>query len=40
MKKTSLCLALVGLLALGGQAAAVICTIDAVPASSLLLPYF
>jgi hypothetical protein len=40
MKKTTLCLALVGLLALGGQAAAVICTIDAVPASSLLLPYF
>jgi hypothetical protein len=40
MKKTTLCLALVGLLVLGGQAAAVICTIDAVPAASLLLPYF
>jgi hypothetical protein len=40
MKKTTLCLALVGLLALGGQAAAVICTIDAVPAATLLVPYF
>ena len=40
MKKTALSLALVGLLALGGQAAAVICTIDAVPAATLLLPYF
>jgi hypothetical protein len=40
MKKTALTLALVGLLALGGQAAAVICTIDAVPGSTLLLPYF
>jgi hypothetical protein len=40
MKKTSFCLALAGLLALGGEAAALICTIDAVPASSLLLPYF
>jgi len=40
MKKTALSLALVGLLALGGQAAAVICTIDQVPAATLLLPYF
>ncbi|HEV3072977.1 MAG TPA: hypothetical protein VHB47_01060 [Thermoanaerobaculia bacterium] len=40
MKKTAVTLALVGLLALGGQAAAVICTIDAVPAATLLLPYF
>jgi hypothetical protein len=29
-----------GLLALGGQALAVICTIDDVPAATLLLPYF
>jgi hypothetical protein len=40
MKKTAVTLALLGLLALGGQAAAVICTIDQVPASTLLLPYF
>jgi hypothetical protein len=40
MKKTALCLALMGLLALGGQAFAVICTIDDVPAATLLLPYF
>src|SRR5947209_4785499 len=40
MKKTALCLALLGLLALGGQALAVICTIDEVPAATLLLPYF
>jgi hypothetical protein len=40
MKKTALSLALLGLLALGGQAVAVICTIDAVPAATLLLPYF
>jgi len=40
MKKTALCLALLGLLALGGQAVAVICTIDDVPAATLLLPYF
>jgi len=40
MKKTALSLALLGLLALGGQAAAVICTIDQVPAATLLLPYF
>ena len=40
MKKTALCLALLGLLALGGQAFAVICTIDDVPAATLLLPYF
>jgi len=40
MKKTALCLALLGLLALGGQALAVICTVDDVPAATLLLPYF
>src|SRR5499426_2625771 len=40
MKKTAVCLALLGLLALGGQALAVICTIDDVPAATLLLPYF
>jgi hypothetical protein len=40
MKKLSLCLALFGLLGLGGQAFAVIGTIDDVPAATLLLPYF
>jgi hypothetical protein len=40
MKKTAICLALVGLLALGGQAIAEIGTIDDVPAATLLLPYF
>src|SRR5579864_4550250 len=40
MKKTALSLALLGLLALGGQAGAVICTVDAVPSATLLLPYF
>jgi hypothetical protein len=40
MKKITLCLALIGLLALGGQAIAEICTIDDVPAATLLLPYF
>src|SRR6185295_16550464 len=40
MKKTVLCLALLGLVALGGQAVALICTIDQVPAATLLLPYF
>ncbi|HEX7185948.1 MAG TPA: hypothetical protein VF756_29255 [Thermoanaerobaculia bacterium] len=40
MKKITLCLALVSLLALGGQAMAEICTIDDVPAATLLLPYF
>src|SRR5215510_5660670 len=40
MKKTVLCLALLALLALGGQAVALICTIDDVPAATLLLPYF
>src|SRR5436305_858702 len=40
MKKTVLCLALLGLLALGGQAFAVICTVDDVPGATLLLPYF
>ncbi|HEX7185945.1 MAG TPA: hypothetical protein VF756_29240, partial [Thermoanaerobaculia bacterium] len=40
MKKVALCLALVGLLAGGAQAVAEICTIDDVPAATLLLPYF
>src|ERR1700694_5920546 len=40
MKKIAVAFALVGLLALGGQAVAVICTIDAEPAATLLLPYF
>ena len=40
MKKITICLALLGLLALGGQAIAEICTIDDVPAATLLLPYF
>ena len=40
MKKMCLCLALLGLLGLGGQAVAVINTIDDVPAATLLLPYF
>lgn len=40
MKKTAVCFALVGLLALSGQAFAVVGAIDDVPAASLLLPYF
>src|SRR4029079_10503120 len=40
MKKTVLSLALLGLLALSGQASAVICTVDDVPGATLLLPYF
>ncbi len=40
MKKTIVCLALLSLLALGGQAFAEICTVDNVPAATLLLPYF
>ncbi|MEA2561239.1 MAG: hypothetical protein QOH06_2743 [Acidobacteriota bacterium] len=40
MKKLCLCLALMSLLGLGGQAFAVIGTIDDVPAATLLLPYF
>jgi hypothetical protein len=40
MKKLCVCLALLGLLGLGGQAFAVINTIDDVPAATLLLPYF
>jgi hypothetical protein len=40
MKKTIFGLALLGLAAVAGQASAVICTIDAVPAATLLLPYF
>ena len=40
MKKLCVCLALLGLLGLGGQALAVIGTIDDVPAATLLLPFF
>jgi hypothetical protein len=40
MKKLCLCLAIAGLLGMGGQAFAVIGTIDDVPAATLLLPYF
>ena len=40
MRKLCLCLALVSLLGLGGQAFAIIGTIDDVPAATLLLPYF
>ncbi|MFL6200658.1 MAG: hypothetical protein ACJ76J_15900, partial [Thermoanaerobaculia bacterium] len=40
MRKLCLCLALVSLLGLGGQAFAVIGTVDDVPAATLLLPYF
>jgi hypothetical protein len=40
MKKLAVAFALVSLLALGGQAFAVICTVDQVPAATLLLPYF
>jgi hypothetical protein len=38
--RIALCSALVGLLGVGGQAHAVIGTIDVVPAATLLLPYF
>ena len=40
MKKVVVCFALLALLALSGQAFAAQCTIDAVPAATLLLPYF
>ncbi len=40
MKKTTLCLALAGLLISAGRASAEIGTIDDVPAATLLLPYF
>jgi hypothetical protein len=40
MKKAIVGIALVGLMALGGQAFAEICTVDNVPAATLLLPYF
>jgi hypothetical protein len=40
MRKIALCLALASLLGMGGQALAVIGTIDDVPAATLLLPYF
>lgn len=40
MKRTIACIAVLALVALGGQAVAEQCTIDAVPAATLLLPYF
>ncbi|HXT19145.1 MAG TPA: hypothetical protein VN923_00190, partial [Thermoanaerobaculia bacterium] len=40
MKKLVVCLAFVGLFAVGGPAVALIGTVDAVPAATLLLPYF
>jgi len=40
MNRVVLCLVLVGALALAAPMSAVICTIDAVPAATLLLPYF
>ena len=40
MKKIAVALALTGLVALGGNAFAMICTVDDVPAATLLLPYF
>ncbi len=40
MKRFALVLMLASLLALGGQAFAEMCTIDAVPAATLLVPYF
>jgi hypothetical protein len=40
MRKIALCLALVALLGLSGQAMAVVGAIDAVPAATLLIPYF
>ena len=40
MKKVLVCFSLAALLAMGGQAFAEICTIDDVPAATLLLPYF
>jgi len=40
MKRLSLVLVVFGLLALGGQSFAELCTVDAVPAATLLVPYF
>ncbi len=40
MKRATFCLALLGLLALGSQAGAVICATDDVPGATLLVPYF
>lgn len=40
MKRLTLALMIVGLLALGGQSFAELCTVDAVPAATLLVPYF
>lgn len=40
MKKAIVCIAIAGLLALGGQAFAAICAGDDTPAATLLLPYF
>ena len=40
MKRQILTLVVLGLVALSGQASAVIGTVDDVPAATLLLPYF
>ena len=40
MKRIVLAVAMISLIALGGQVAGEMCTIDAVPAATLLLPYF
>ncbi len=40
MRRTAFGWVLLGLLALGGRAEATICTVDEVPAATLLLPYF
>jgi hypothetical protein len=40
MKKALVCFSLAALLGMGGQAFAEICTVDDVPAATLLLPYF
>lgn len=40
MKRLTVVLMIVGLLVLGGQAFAELCTVDAVPAATLLVPYF
>jgi hypothetical protein len=40
MKKAFVCFSLAALLAMGGPAVAEICTVDDVPAATLLLPYF
>ena len=40
MRKMAFCCAVLGLLVLGSRAEATICTVDEVPAATLLLPYF